>query len=67
MDPQDQHTIDTVQDAINELVAACRKNGPLYRQSPLLVAQVNRNAKWLLHGLARLRRSLNSPAESVEE
>jgi hypothetical protein len=50
------------EEAVSRLAEECRKGGPLYLRSPKAVAQVSRNAKWLLNALDALRRSLSADA-----
>lgn len=52
-------------EAVDRLVAECRKGGPLYRLRPKQVAQVSRTAKWLLNALAALDRDLPSCNEPL--
>ena len=65
MTPEIQETVDTAQNAVTQLVAVCRKGGPLYVQNPKAVAQVSRTAKWLLNALARLHRNLDFHPDSA--
>ena len=51
-------TFHTATQAVNQLVRACRKGGPLYGQNPRAVAQVSRTGKWLLNAITRLHREL---------
>jgi len=60
MDPQILHTIAVVEEAVTQLIEACCKTSPLYRQHPKQAAQVNRTAKWLLNALAGLRSSVGA-------
>lgn len=60
MDPQILHTIETVEAAVGQLVDVCRRRGPLHSQSPKLVGQVSRTAKWLLNALRNLQQTLNT-------
>jgi hypothetical protein len=48
--------------AVNRLLEECQKGGTLYTRSPKAVAQVSRNAKWLLNALDALRRGLAADA-----
>jgi hypothetical protein len=60
MHEQTENTLRAAEAAIDELLSECRKGGALYRACPKAAAQVNRNAKWLRHGIATLRRELKS-------
>jgi hypothetical protein len=51
--------VGTAEVAVKRLVDECHKNGPLYQRNPKAVAQVSRNAKWLLNALGALNRALN--------
>jgi hypothetical protein len=46
---------------VGGLVEECRKGGPLYQDSPKLVAHVSRTSKWLLNALAALQQELATP------
>jgi hypothetical protein len=63
MDPQTLHTIETVEEAVRELLNVCRKKRPLYCRSPKQAAQINRTGRWLLNAIAGLRTSLE-PSKS---
>jgi hypothetical protein len=58
MTPEMKHLIGNVAQTVNQLIAECRKGGPLYVQSPRSVAQVSRTAKWLRNAIERLQREL---------
>jgi hypothetical protein len=60
MNQQTENTLRAAEAAIDELLTDCRKGGAVYRTCPKAAAQVNRNAKWLRHGIATLRRELKS-------
>ena len=60
MNQQTENTLRAAEAAIDELLSECRKGGAVYRACPKAAAQVNRNAKWLRHGIATLRRELKS-------
>ena len=60
MDPQTLRTLETAQEAVGQLVDACRRRGPLHRESPRLVGQVSRTAKWLLNAVRNLQQTLNN-------
>ncbi len=64
MDSEMLATVQAAEEAVRRLVESCRKHGPLYREHPQAVAQINRTAKWLLNALARLRRATPSPKET---
>jgi hypothetical protein len=53
-------TVNTAEEAVQELVVECRKGGPLYKHAPQAVAQVSRTSKWLLNAITRLRRTLET-------
>jgi hypothetical protein len=57
---QTENTLRAAEAAIDDLLSECRKGGAVYRACPKAAAQVNRNAKWLRHGIATLRRELKS-------
>ncbi len=62
MEPQLPEPIRAAEEAVTELVAACRKKGPLYNQHPRAVAQLSRTGKWLLNAISALRRQLEESA-----
>jgi len=66
MDPQTLHTIETAQEAVGELVDACRRRGPLHSQNAKLVGQVSRTAKWLLNAIHNLQQSLNTSSDASQ-
>jgi len=41
MDQQTQEMLRAAEEAVNRLVEACRKEGPLYKADPRAVAQVS--------------------------
>jgi hypothetical protein len=55
MNPETRATFQAATHAVNHLVKACHKGGPLYSQNPRAVAQVSRTGKWLLNAITRLR------------
>jgi hypothetical protein len=61
VDPQLPEPIRVAEEAVGDLVNACRKRGALYNQHPKEAAQVSRTAKWLLNALAALRRAWDDP------
>jgi hypothetical protein len=67
MDPITQNALCNAEDVVRDLVQLCRKGAPLYNKRPRAVAQVSRNAKWLLNALDVLRRKLEGPADSEEQ
>jgi hypothetical protein len=67
MNPQTQQTVRAAEEAVSDLIQACRKGGPLYQERPKAVAQVSRNAKWLLNALAALRRELKATGDGRQE
>ena len=60
MTPEMKHLVGNVAQTVNQLIAECRKGGPLYVQSPRNVAQVSRTAKWLRNAIDRLQRELRA-------
>jgi hypothetical protein len=56
--PELPEAVRLAEEAVSRLAEECRKGGPLYLRSPKAVAQVSRNAKWLLNALDALRRGL---------
>jgi hypothetical protein len=66
MDPQTLKKIDAAEESVNQLVEECRKLGPLYKENPRAVAQVNRTSKWLLNAINVLRRELKLPCTDKE-
>jgi hypothetical protein len=47
MNLQDASLLERMQKNLDELIQAGRKLGPLYTESPKLVADITRKAKWL--------------------
>jgi len=45
MDQKTQETIRAAEEAVAQLVEACRKGGPLYAKNPRVVAQASRTGK----------------------
>jgi hypothetical protein len=64
MDPQTLRTIETAQQAVGDLIDACRRRGPLHRENRRLVGQVSRTAKWLVNAIRNLQQALNSPSDA---
>jgi hypothetical protein len=62
--PELPEAVRLAEEAVSRLVEECRKGGPLYLRSPKAVAQVNRNAKWLLNAIDALRRGLAADASA---
>lgn len=62
MSPRTRRIVHSAQQAVGRLVEICQKGGPLYKQNPKAVAQVNRTAKWLLNALARLEQADRVPS-----
>jgi hypothetical protein len=54
MPPSTPHIVRAAEQAVQRLVAECRKGGPLYARNPKAAAQVNRTSRWLLNAIARL-------------
>jgi len=61
MDPQLENTLRAAEEAVNRLVEACGKPGPVYARNPRAVAQVSRTGKWHLNAIAALRKVLTTP------
>jgi hypothetical protein len=55
MKPHVLTTIRAAEKAVQRLVTACRKDGPVYAQNPKAAAQVSRTGKWLLNATAALQ------------
>jgi len=60
MHEQTENTLRAAEAAIDDLLSECRKGAAVYRACPKAAAQVNRNAKWLRHGITTPRRELKS-------
>jgi hypothetical protein len=60
--PELPEAVRLAEEAVSRLAEECRKGGPLYARSPRAVAQVSRNAKWLLNAIDALRRGLSADA-----
>lgn len=67
MDPETQEMLRAAEDAVSGLVEHCGKNGPLYHNSPKMVAQVSRTGKWLINAVAALRGELERAPEQQSE
>ena len=65
MDQQTQETLRAAEEAVNRLVEACRKEGPLYKTDPRTVAQTSRTSKWLLSAIAGLRKALTPVPQDI--
>ena len=48
-------SVRAAEEAVQDLVLACRKGGPLHKQNAPAAALMSRSAKWLLHAIARFR------------
>jgi hypothetical protein len=60
MDRSTLNALRAAEQAVTRLVAACRKNGPLYRRHPRAVAQLSRTGKWHLSALAGVLKALDT-------
>jgi hypothetical protein len=59
--------VGSAEEAVNRLLKECRQGGPLYFRHPRVVAQVSRNARWLLNALgASSRASSEANADEVD-
>jgi hypothetical protein len=63
MNEDQRNAVRAAEEAVAQLLPACRKGGPLYVKDPPVVAQVNRTARWLLSAITRMKRALGTPAE----
>jgi hypothetical protein len=58
------NTIRAAEKAVNRLVSECRKDGPVYADSPKAAAQVSRTGKWLLNAISALRQTAGPEAST---
>jgi hypothetical protein len=59
MDPETLEILCAAEEAVRRLAQECRRGGRVYHRSPRAVAQVGRNAKWLLSAIAALHRAFD--------
>jgi hypothetical protein len=65
MNAQLLKAIGAAQKAVNRMLDACRKDGPVYRRNPKVAAQVNRTSKWLLNALNNLQYAAESASDRI--
>jgi hypothetical protein len=53
--------------SVRRLVEKSGKRSPLYLLNPQAVAQVSRTAKWLLHAIAALPKTLNKSTSAKDQ
>jgi hypothetical protein len=62
MKPHVLTTIRAAEKAVQRLVTACRKDGPVYAQNARAAAQISRTGKWLLNATAALQQGITPPS-----
>jgi hypothetical protein len=64
VDPVTENALRAAEEAVQSLVAQCRRGGRLYNRNPRAVAQVSRTAKWHLAAIDALRKALDAANNS---
>jgi hypothetical protein len=60
MEQPTREIVRAAQESVQRLVTECRKEGPLYKKRPKIVAQVSRTGKWLLNAITTLNQSIQN-------